>query len=140
MSKKQEMMDQLLDKLHADPNYERAETVYVSIYRGERCYGGPEEGGWWYDRDELQGSIPFATRKLAEDYLEAAKAEVEAQNKAEAPQRARNTANIPEGPDPYHDTEGYIPLGWSDGGTSYVIIESRMGEHDSSNRPRPHYE
>lgn len=24
--------------------------VYVAIYEVERCYGGPEEGGWWYDR------------------------------------------------------------------------------------------
>jgi hypothetical protein len=23
--------------------------VYVNVYAVERCYGGPEEGGWWYD-------------------------------------------------------------------------------------------
>lgn len=27
---------------------ERIEPIY-SIYIIERCYGGPEEGGWWYD-------------------------------------------------------------------------------------------
>lgn len=28
-----------------DPGLE----VYVTVYEIERCYGGPEEGGWWYD-------------------------------------------------------------------------------------------
>lgn len=23
--------------------------LYVNAYSVERCYGGPEEGGWWYD-------------------------------------------------------------------------------------------
>ena len=23
-------------------------TLYVNVYREERCYGGPEEGGGWY--------------------------------------------------------------------------------------------
>lgn len=24
-------------------------TGYLSLYTVNRCYGGPEEGGWWYD-------------------------------------------------------------------------------------------
>ena len=32
----------------------RAPRFYmVAIYRRHRCYGGPEEGGWYYDQDEL---------------------------------------------------------------------------------------
>lgn len=27
----------------------RLQLVYISIYRVSRHYGGPEEGGWWYD-------------------------------------------------------------------------------------------
>lgn len=23
-------------------------TLYVNVYQEERCYGGAEEGGWWY--------------------------------------------------------------------------------------------
>lgn len=26
----------------------------VGIYELDRCYGGPEEGGWWYDAGELR--------------------------------------------------------------------------------------
>jgi len=24
-------------------------NIYVNVYEITRCYGGPEEGGWWYD-------------------------------------------------------------------------------------------
>lgn len=27
--------------------------LYVSEYEVSRHYGGPEEGGWWYDHDEF---------------------------------------------------------------------------------------
>ena len=26
----------------------------VALYEIDRCYGGPEEGGWWYDTGELR--------------------------------------------------------------------------------------
>lgn len=26
-----------------------AKMIYVNIYDADRAYGGPEEGGWWYD-------------------------------------------------------------------------------------------
>tara|TARA_R100001230_G_C5557613_1_gene83245 strand:+ start:28 stop:360 length:333 start_codon:yes stop_codon:yes gene_type:complete len=26
---------------------------YVNMYRTSRCYGGPEEGGWWYTQGEF---------------------------------------------------------------------------------------
>jgi hypothetical protein len=28
----------------------KPKTWYVTLCVNERCYGGPEEGGWWYDR------------------------------------------------------------------------------------------
>ena len=27
---------------------------FVNVYRVERCYGGPEEGGWWYNAGVLE--------------------------------------------------------------------------------------
>ena len=30
-----------------------AGLVYVNVYLVHRAYGGPEEGGWWYDAGEL---------------------------------------------------------------------------------------
>lgn len=32
---------------------------YVNIYESDRCYGGPEEGGWWYDMGTVELSIPI---------------------------------------------------------------------------------
>lgn len=32
--------------------------VYVNAYAVSRNWGGPEEGGWWYDSGEPLASIP----------------------------------------------------------------------------------
>jgi hypothetical protein len=32
--------------------------LYVNIYAAEQRYGGPEEGGWWFDTGAPVGSIP----------------------------------------------------------------------------------
>lgn len=34
---------------------------YVNAYRVTLGYGGPEEGGWWYDLGEPLASIPVRT-------------------------------------------------------------------------------
>ena len=34
----------------------RASKYFVNVYRTERAYGGPEEGGWWYNKGEYLGS------------------------------------------------------------------------------------
>jgi hypothetical protein len=30
--------------------YVAPRSGYISVYSVDRCYGGPEEGGWWYNR------------------------------------------------------------------------------------------
>ena len=32
------------------PSHEAKNWLYVNEYEVQRAYGGPEEGGWWYDR------------------------------------------------------------------------------------------
>lgn len=34
------------------------DKCYISLYLTNRHYGGPEEGGWYYNTDELSLSIP----------------------------------------------------------------------------------
>lgn len=29
----------------------------VSVYSVDRAYGGPEEGGWWYDTGQLERTV-----------------------------------------------------------------------------------
>ena len=47
--------------------------ISVSIHMTDRAYGGPEEGGWWFDYGEpddefWQYTRLFATREEARDY------------------------------------------------------------------------
>lgn len=30
-----------------------AKVIFVALYAQDRAYGGPEEGGWWYDTGSL---------------------------------------------------------------------------------------
>lgn len=36
-----------------------SDRLYVNIYDHGRAYGGPEEGGWWFDVGTPIGSIPI---------------------------------------------------------------------------------
>jgi hypothetical protein len=46
---------------------------YVNVYLCDRAYGGPEEGGWWFDYGLAQRSFPVATQRRAERILELCK-------------------------------------------------------------------
>lgn len=39
---------------------------YINAYDHNRAYGGPEEGGWWFDTGTLLASVPFHTDEQAE--------------------------------------------------------------------------
>ena len=43
------------------------EVVYFSVYEVTRHYGGPEEGGWWYDLTRLVVTMPFIYSRFALD-------------------------------------------------------------------------
>jgi hypothetical protein len=42
---------------------------YVNAYSVGRYYGGPEEGGWWYDAGTPLASVPF-TADVTDERLE----------------------------------------------------------------------
>ena len=47
--------------------------LYVNAYAVSRCYGGPEEGGWWYDSGRPLASVPVtygAPTEFISHYLE----------------------------------------------------------------------
>jgi hypothetical protein len=44
--------------------------LYINAYIVSRCYGGGEEGGWWYDSGEPIASVPIPTEQAAgKDYF-----------------------------------------------------------------------
>ncbi len=40
------------------PGFNNGDFCVISLYYTTRHYGGPEEGGWWYNWDSLEASIP----------------------------------------------------------------------------------
>lgn len=42
--------------------------LYVNVYLVTQLYGGPEEGGWYFDSGEPLGSIPIQTKLENKDY------------------------------------------------------------------------
>ena len=40
------------------------DVLYVNAYAVTRHYGGPEEGGWWYNAGEPLASIPVLARRV----------------------------------------------------------------------------
>src|SRR5690606_16277420 len=50
-------------------------SLFLAVYRVTRHYGGPQEGGWWYDAGEVVKSIDFEVQfsdngpKLSESEL-----------------------------------------------------------------------
>lgn len=45
---------------------DRRPAWWVNVYSVERLYGGPEEGGWWYDAGTPVASIECETEEEAE--------------------------------------------------------------------------
>ena len=101
---------------------------FVGVYNCDRCYGGPEEGGWYYNHLTHVRSMPVESREHGRQVI---KALCEAQ---EAP--VDHSASIPEGDSPFLDTEGYIPTGFAvESGYSF-FIERTPGDHRTTERPR----
>lgn len=89
-----------------------APFVFVSAYAVTRHYGGPEEGGWWYDWYELIQTVPTAP-----DGADVVRGELE---------RVHSSVNV---------GDRFSVLG---GATLSVMVEDSPGEFET--RERPHYE
>ena len=37
-------------------------TKWVNVYQLEQCYGGPEEGGWYYSAGHPVAAVPFSIK------------------------------------------------------------------------------
>lgn len=96
--------------LEADPE----ELVFISAYGISRHYGGPEEGGWWYDMWRFVETVP-TMRKHAEVV-------------SEALERKHDDVNT-------NPTNRFSVLG--NGEDLAVVIEDTPGEFQTTERP--HY-
>lgn len=109
---------------------------FVSTYEVARAFGGPEEGGWWYDAftyiDTREGKKAFNTREEAEQV--ATKLNEQYRSSNEDLGSSKGFEHLPE------DTEdSQIPRGFSgDARAMTAIVEKVKGEHRTTGRP--HYE
>ena len=85
---------------------------YVNVYERDRCYGGPEEGGWYYNTYEIVHTAKFDTESEAEKY-------------------SRDIA------DEYPTTGNYTSVVYN-GGDYIICIENLPGQ--STPLETPHYE
>lgn len=121
--------------------------MLVQIVSFDRCYGGPEEGGWWYDRETVlfEANPPKRiakklAKRLAVEVCEAyPSAEIElfrprqgeCRNHGECP-KCRNLAVVIQ--TAYRGRNRYSVIGGAD-------IQIRLGAHRiETMRHRPHYE
>ena len=130
-------LNEILEELEPDV---MPKGTWLSVYTTSQYYGGPEEGGWWYNATEFEGGKYYPTREEAQKALD--RLNVWAEEESKKKQRAvdERLANLPEGPDPYLDTEGYIPRHQQGSEEYRLVLESNPGEQDSSNEPAPTYE
>ena len=124
----------LIDEVQRAPVFNRG-RVWVSFYESAQCYGGPEEGGWYYDRLTLIDSTECTT--LAEVAAAKRKYSGREHDQTRIIQRAANEAlaadhhfdRVTGEPDDLH-------LGEHVGGRAVYYVESVRGEHESLDRPR----
>jgi hypothetical protein len=110
-----EYADELVDMTPGEDGYPLPTIRYLNVYIVEREYGGPEEGGWWYDVGTPQGvSIVCNTISAFEmqDLLEFLAARY--------PDRGSRSSMMPQDEDYQVRIERHPPKEWPD--------------------PRPHYE
>jgi hypothetical protein len=43
-----------------------SDYLYINVYSVTRHYGGPEEGGWWYNSGTPLASVPIQVERLDE--------------------------------------------------------------------------
>ena len=118
-------------------------TLFVNVYREEQCYGGPEEGGWFYNSGEFLycGGM---YRDPGTDWRFGGRAPRVAQIITKRHEDYKPTYHMGKGPHDGVDSEGhgddhYLLQGgaWGDDKVT-VLIEEHMGRDYP--KYRPHYE
>lgn len=117
--------------------------VYVSLYEVERCYGGPEEGGWWYNSYQLLSTKKFYDEDEAEKFREFLSGEVEKSGANEedlSSSRGFDQYTDPSNGDPMYDhSDNDIPVGFSGLASNQIVcIEEVPGQNET--KEIPHYE
>ena len=112
---------------------------FVTVYSRERCYGGPEEGGWWYDMMSVVWWRRVNSEEQAHELVATLEAKAAELNEANKRRVYAAAGNLPDIETAYDGIEGYIPRHWSGGDDEQiVVVEEVLGSR--VRQERPHYE
>ena len=100
---------------------------FVNAYQTEQCWGGPEEGGWFFERGEPLACVPVLTTFQADEAREYLKETFEGMRPSEWRMTGDPFDDGPDGPD----------LLYFEGDVS-VVFEEHPAE--SYPKARPFYE
>lgn len=118
---------------------EKAGHVYVSLYRVDRCYGGPEEGGWWYNHYSLESYQFCNSRQQAEKIKEKIEEKVKELNSQEIKDHGEQCLRELEYCESHGIDDSNSVFGEVNGPTEYyVVIEENLGGQNTTEIP--HYE
>ncbi len=108
------------------------QTYYVSVYEVSRCYGGPEEGGWWYDSFSLVNTQPVGHMQPAKELKKYLTGTLVAENERRGPlSSSKGFEKLPEGGDEM------TPRGYAGEATVLeVIIEDVPNDHGTKEIPQ----
>ena len=116
--------------------------IYLNTYSAVDCYGGPEEGGWWYATYEPIASVPFDGDR--EDAFKEARSlnsyyhEVEKANRFGRTYHMGYSEHDGANPDGHGDDSYLIPGGAWGYERTVVKVEERFAEYHP--KERPYYE
>ena len=111
--------------------------LFVNAYDVSSNYGGPEEGGWYYDSGEFLEGVPATNEQQAQ----------EIQQKLEAKYMGQNAERQPPGTTMLNDPDAVIPEDWEpqsqaddesyvhSEGEIRVLIEEHPGRDFPTERP-----
>lgn len=128
----------LSDVVMNDPAFVTANPCWVSVYESNEHFGGHEEGGWWYIRTRLIGSVRLQSKDAAEAYLAKAQAQAEElQSQANAQFKQAYLLRYGNA----LEVEDDFCAGETCGADRYeVCIEEAQGERDNMDEPVPYWE
>ena len=130
-----------LEQLYEQHNMARVQKpVFVTVYEISRNYGGPEEGGWWYDQKIPQSSKKFFDIEEAEAFADKLNGELDASGANDEP--ISSSRGIDQYPDPsrgdpaYDHSDSDIPSGFGGLATNQrAIVEDFVGANTVDSPP-----
>ena len=113
------------------------ESKFISLYQSHQCYGGAEEGGWWYHQSFLQESYECIDEQQASEIRQEMWDFADEMNELSKKQHNKHLAESLEWLEARNLDADFLPE--PDGPSEYhVTYERYPGESDTGSY-RPHY-